>query len=62
MKQSHFSGDLFPVGRTEVSYVFIDGADNEGSCNFSVVIKTSEVYFILFSPIFVLIVLNTVLH
>ncbi|XP_072051832.1 uncharacterized protein [Amphiura filiformis] len=35
---SHQSGQEFPVGRTQVSYVFIDGAGNEAACSFFVIV------------------------
>ncbi|XP_072045668.1 hyalin-like isoform X2 [Amphiura filiformis] len=34
--QSHYSGDYFKEGRTDVSYVFTDGSGNMASCNFSI--------------------------
>ncbi|XP_072046397.1 hyalin-like [Amphiura filiformis] len=34
--RSHYYGDYFKEGRTDVSYVFTDGSGNMASCNFSI--------------------------
>ncbi|XP_072021512.1 hyalin-like [Amphiura filiformis] len=41
-KQSHYSGDDFPLGLTDVSYEYIDGTGNAAWCNFSVVVNTVD--------------------
>ncbi|XP_072051443.1 hyalin-like [Amphiura filiformis] len=41
-KQSHYSGDDFPLGLTDVSYEYIDGTSNVAWCNFSVVVNTAD--------------------
>ena len=34
--QSHSSGDMFPVGTTQVMYTFTDAAGNMAMCTFSI--------------------------
>ncbi|XP_072045211.1 hyalin-like isoform X2 [Amphiura filiformis] len=41
-RQSHYSGDDFPIGMTEISYEYIDGTGNAAWCNFSVVVNTED--------------------
>ena len=36
VEKSHQPGALFPVGDTEVSYVFSDSAGNQAECAFTV--------------------------
>ena len=40
--RSHTPGSFFPVGTTQVSYVFVDGAGNSASCTFSVEITQGK--------------------
>ena len=42
---SHSPGDLFPVGPTAVSYIFIDAAGNRATCLFNVIV-TRECLFV----------------
>ena len=42
-RKSHRPGALFPVGDTEVSYVFSDSAGNQAECTFTV----TGMYFLL---------------
>ncbi|XP_072044883.1 uncharacterized protein [Amphiura filiformis] len=41
-RQSHHSGDEFPLGMTDISYEYIDESNNGVWCNFSVVINTED--------------------
>ena len=36
--RSHVPGEIFPVGRTTVFYVFVDGFGNSVTCSFNVLI------------------------
>ena len=36
------SGSTFPIGTTDVRFVFVDPSGNEGSCTFSVTITTTR--------------------
>ena len=36
--QSHFSGDEFSLGTTEVTYSFVDDSQNVATCSFSITI------------------------
>ncbi len=40
--QSHHPGDRFPVGITQVTYVFTDAAGNQATCMFTVTIGNFE--------------------
>ena len=40
--RSHDPGSFFPIGRTTVTYVFTDGADNSASMSFSVIVRESK--------------------
>ena len=42
VSQSYFSGDVFMVGKSEVIYVFTDGAGNEALCKFYVTLTPGE--------------------
>ncbi len=35
--KSHEPGSSFPVGNTQVTYIFTDGARNDATCSFSVI-------------------------
>ena len=35
--KSHEPGSSFPVGNTQVTYIFTDGAGNDATCSFSVI-------------------------
>ena len=36
--RSHAPGSFFPVGSTQVTYTYVDGAGNSASCSFTVTI------------------------
>ncbi len=44
---THGPGDEFPVGITQVSYIFLDSAGNEAVCSFTITGKESYVMFVL---------------
>ena len=46
--QSHQPGDTFPIGVTQVSYVFRDMAGNQATCSFTVTIGN---YYLLISAV-----------
>lgn len=40
--QSHFSGDIFTVGITKVTFIFEDFSGNQGNCSFNVIVRDSK--------------------
>ena len=44
--QTHQSGDLFPVGITNVMYTFTDGSGNSAMCGFTVTGKFMQICFV----------------
>lgn len=46
---SHQSGQLFPLGKTVVTYIFTDGSGNAAECTFCVIVnckKSSKLLFL----------------
>ena len=42
-RQSHYPGDSFLLGETDVSYLFVDGAGNSAWCNFSISLSKGKI-------------------
>ena len=42
--KTHSSGDLFPVGSTNVSYFFVDSSFNFAVCNFTVNVDVDDMF------------------
>ncbi|XP_071824325.1 uncharacterized protein [Apostichopus japonicus] len=40
--QSHFSNSMFPVGETQVMYIYRDGSGNTADCTFNVIVSTVD--------------------